>query len=419
MNINMTLKCDTCGACTNCRIGMSNRDEQPLSYCCLDCGAPIELNIGATASDIKGAQQVPGAVPFDAKTNFVDLHLDFPVSFDKYVMGMTPFMRAIARIGHENYLVHNHRLEQLNASRPHFPTFELILKLYRKRKIRPFTEELRRTFKIEVESEAPQDINAALYQLISGVMSPFARPGQSQRSVELFTDLTLHVATKDQRAWDRFIDELIDTKFLKALQGDCLQIYPRVLQAELPLRPALFLDFDHQYHQDKLPMRVSQGRFENLKDLFKDVSEIIARQLVLVAGINNLLKRCNHDKFLTRPPKANGNASYMPKTLAEFADLDFGRKQAFIDDPWYVIADEAVNNRLRNAIAHVKADYDDITQSVRYYPKKEGLERASVETLSFLEFLRWLLSAYREMHQLHHLVKCLFYYRFLIQKRDA
>jgi hypothetical protein len=109
----------------------------------------------------------------------------------------------------------------------------------------------------------------------------------------------------------------------------------------------------------------------------------------------------------------------MPKDLAEFADLDFGRKQAFIDDPWYVIADEAVNTRLRNAIAHVKADYDDITQSVRYYPKKEGLERAAVETLSFLEFLRWLLSAYREMHQLHHLVKCLFYYRFLIQKRDV
>jgi hypothetical protein len=124
-------------------------------------------------------------------------------------------------------------------------------------------------------------------------------------------------------------------------------------------------------------MRVSQGRFDNLKDLFKDVSEIIARQLVLVAGINNLLKRGGHDSFLKLPPKTNGTASYTPKNLAEFADLDFGRKQAFIDDPWYVIADEAVNNRLRNAIAHVKADYDDITQSVRHYLNKEGSERAS------------------------------------------
>jgi hypothetical protein len=297
MNINVTLKCDTCGELTNCRIGISNRDQQPLSFCCSDCGAPIDLNLGATASDIKGAQQVPSTMPFDAKTNFVDLHLDFPVSFDKYVIGMTPFMRAIERIGHENYLVHSHRLEQLNATLPHFQTFELILKLYRKQKIRPFTEELRRTFEIEVKSEAPQDINAALYQLISGVMSPFARPGQSQRSVELFTDLTHHIATKDRAAWDRFIDELIDTRFLKNLQIDCLQVYPRVLQAELPLRPALFLDFDHQYLENKIPMRVSQGRFDNLKELFKDVSEIIARQLVLVAGINNLLKRGDHDKF--------------------------------------------------------------------------------------------------------------------------
>ena len=196
---------------------MSNRDEQSLSFCCLDCGAPIDLHFSASASDIKGAQKVPGIWPFDAKTNFVDLHLDFPVSFDKYVMGMTPFMRAIKRIGNENYLVHNHRLEQLNASRPYFSTFALILKLYRKQKYRPFTEELSRTFQIEVKSEVPQDTNAALYQLISRLMSPFERPGQSQRSVELFTDLTLHVATKDRGAWDRFSDELIDTNFLKAL----------------------------------------------------------------------------------------------------------------------------------------------------------------------------------------------------------
>ena len=28
---------------------------------------------------------------------------------------------------------------------------------------------------------------------------------------------------------------------------DCLEIYPRILEAELPLRPALFLDFDKKY----------------------------------------------------------------------------------------------------------------------------------------------------------------------------
>jgi hypothetical protein len=72
MNINLTLKCDTCGELTNCRIGLSNRDEQPLSFCCLDCGAPIDLNLGAAVSDIKGAQQVPSTSPFDAETNFVD-----------------------------------------------------------------------------------------------------------------------------------------------------------------------------------------------------------------------------------------------------------------------------------------------------------------------------------------------------------
>ena len=95
-----------------------------------------------------------------------------------------------------------------------------------------------------------------------------------------------------------------------------------------------------------------------------------------------------------------GSRDHTPKSLSEYADVDFGKKLAFIDDPWYANADEAVNNRLRIAIAHCKAEYDDVKQVVHYYPRKEGPRQESVETVSFLEFMRWLLLAYREMHQL-------------------
>lgn len=80
MNVNISVECEICGDPTNCRIGMSNREEQPLRFCCQTCGSPIDIIIRASrGGDFIGAKQVqPVLYPFDDKTNFVDLHLDFP-----------------------------------------------------------------------------------------------------------------------------------------------------------------------------------------------------------------------------------------------------------------------------------------------------------------------------------------------------
>lgn len=93
-----------------------------------------------------------------------------------------------------------------------------------------------------------------------------------------------------------------------------------------------------------------------------------------------------------------------------------GSKLEFIDDPWVDLAQGTVDNRLRNAIAHYKAEYDDVTQVITFFPAREGMAQQKGENLYFLEFVRGLLLIYREMHRLHHLIKALFYYRFLILK---
>ncbi|AGI82771.1 hypothetical protein G655_19275 [Pseudomonas aeruginosa B136-33] len=36
----------------------------------------------------------------------------------------------------------------------------------------------------------------------------------------------------------------------------------------------------------------------------------------------------------------------------------------------------------------------------------------------FLEFMRMLLVAFREMHYLHHVIKCLFYYEYIIRQKQ-
>jgi hypothetical protein len=418
MNINITIVCDTCGEQTNCRIGMSNREEQPFRFCCQTCGSPIDITVRAhTGATFVGAKQVNGG-PFDDKTNFVDLHIDFPVSFGKYVMGDTPFMRAVARIGYEAMALHNASLNQLNEEEPNFRAFGLLIKLYIKGKITPFKLSCERNFNDRAKSDKPQDINAVLYRIIARMMQPFAFPGQNRADSEAFSQITIGLGQSIPTAMHAFMDEIMNTRFLKNLQTDCLEIYPRILDAELPLRPALFLDFDSEYQNDPAPMRVSSSAFETYKDLYKDMSEVISRQLVLVAALNNLLKRGDHNAFKPRIGKTAKGKDFTPQSIHDFADVPFGKKLEYIDDTWAEPAAGGADNQLRNAIAHYKTDYDEITQLITYFPRREGIKEEKGEKISFLGFMHHLLITYREMHRFHHLVKCLLYYHLLAPSRD-
>lgn len=411
MNINFTLSCEACHEHTNVRFGMSNRETQPVRFACQSCGSPIDITMVGAVPDVTGATRVQGIEPFDAETNFVDLHLDFPVSFEPYEMGMTPFMRASRRIGYAEMQLHGARLNHLNAEMQKARYFETILKLYAREKFVPFKLNIKRTFGIDVKSDRPEDRNAALYLLIAHMMAAYEYPDQSRAASDSSFDVLLEATKINKVAVETFVIEITDNKFLKNLQLDVLEIYPRMLAAELIIRPALFLDFDTEYADNPIPLRVSASEFDKFKDLYKDISEIISRQFVLVAGVNNLLKRGNHNSFAPRPN--NRGEDKAPTSLDNYADVAFGLKSDNLDDSWHTFLDDSVSNQLRNAIAHYKAEYDEVTQIVTYYPKKEGMAQEQAEKIFLIEFVRRLLTAYREMHRLHHLIKCLFYYRYL------
>jgi len=233
VNINLTVQCDTCGEKTNCRLGMSNRDEQPFRFNCKDCGSPIDITIGKTAGDIVGAKQLKGIHPFDKTTNFVDLHIDFPVSFEPYVMGLTPYMRASERIGLSEMDLHSARLNQLNQEHDKFSRFATLLKLYSNGKIGPFKALCNTLFDVTMSSDQPEDVNAALYSAIAKAMLPFAYPGQNADSVLLFEN-AIFENNINASAINSFVEEIVATGFLRNLQLDCLEIYPRILDAELP-----------------------------------------------------------------------------------------------------------------------------------------------------------------------------------------
>ena len=412
MNHNIYVKCDVCGAKTHCRVGLSNREHQPIRFRCQGCGSPIDvvvtLDHEQVTSDIAvdGAQMVEGKA-FEGGDHFVDLHLDFPVSFGKYVMGFTPFMMATQRIGHQNMQIHAMRMNWLNEVHQIEPQIKALFTLYANEKHDLFRQKVWEFLDTRMPCDTQLDINRALYYAIEKAFFPFSEPGKNVDTVVEITKLQMRLAKRDKAALDAFVQEIVDTKFLGNVQTDCLEIYPKVIDLELMFRPALFLDFDKTYGGNTY-YRVSAHEFDEVKDLFKDIAEIMSRAVVLVAGLNNLDRRGDHNKFA---PAKNA-----PTSLKEFAEWPLGLKLAQLDNCWYHINASDIDHRLRNSIAHYKAECDEVTQVITYYPKKEGLEQAVPFQLHFLDFSRKILCMFREMHRLNHLTKCLFVYYYLEMK---
>lgn len=391
---------------------MSNRDETPMRFACVNCGEPIHIIYPRKGGiKIKGAVSLPFEGPFDGSNPFVDLHIDFPVSFEPYVMGMTAFMKGVQRIGYENYQVHNHRLNALNFLYPKVDTIKRVMRLYDKNPDL-FGRLCKKEFSEELRSSEQKDLNLALYAVIAKVFFPFSMPNENAESVNIFMRVTRDLMQGKKEAFDKFIRDIISNDFLKNLQKDCLEIYPEILKYELVFRPALFLDFDQQYQNELVAFRVSTDEFLTYKDLYKDISEIMSRQMVLIAGINNIILRGDHNEF-------GDFGKRTPKSLNKYADVAFGQKIEFLDDCWYEIDESLYDNQLRNSIAHFKAEYDDVSQKITYYPRKEGMNQEKQETLFFMDFIRKCLLSYREMHRMHHLIKCLFNYYYIIYSEKA
>jgi len=437
LNINLTVECAECSNKTACRVGMSNRDVQPLKFSCKGCGSliglrfrvpnahsldsralaamlnsngskPVGVNQGVTYS-ITGAKEVPSEHPFQPGTDFVDLHLDFPVVFGAYVMGNTPYFQAVRRIGHEKASFHRDRLQLINEGYKRYSDVCNFISMYIKGFYGPFRELSRKKFKYPVRSNDLKDINAALYSVINRFVLPFVLPDDNQYWVQAYTDLFIKLATEKKDPTAAFLQKLYDTNFLTHMQRDCLKIYKPIFEAELPLRPALFLDLDPTYSEERIPMRVSSQDFFEYREVYKDMAEILSRQLVLVAAINNLLKRDNHDMFAKGKWITAKGKDLAPSSLDAYADLPLASKPKFLDDSWYTPEAATLDNKLRNAIAHNKVDYDEISQKITYYPKLEGVERETKEEIQLLDYMSGVLNLFREVHRLHHLVKCLNY----------
>lgn len=160
---------------------MSNRDVQPLKFSCKKCGTLIGIHVTAKGADtldsraiaafragkkpqnvylnqgvnwkVTNASEVALEGMFDAKLDFVDLHLDFPVVFGIYVPGNTPYMQAVGRSSTQMAAFHRERLGLINDQHKKYPQVIELISKYTKGFYGPFSDYAKKRFKLHVKGK--------------------------------------------------------------------------------------------------------------------------------------------------------------------------------------------------------------------------------------------------------------------------
>lgn len=421
MNICTRYQCDTCNTLIDCRIGMSNRDVQPFQFACPGCKERITFTLGC--DDLKGATETKDIKgPFAGENHFVDLHLDFPVSFGKYQLGDTAFFRVINAIGQPAYHHLKFRLDLLNKLYPKKRDLRRLIAQYKRGDIKAFEKvvrDLNELHGVELKSHKKQDVLAALYSATSIMSSPLTIHEHNKELSEEMPKMLFTLHSQHNENLGAFFDCIIDSGFLKTAHLDCISLYPKLITLDLPLRPALYYDYTNE-DLSAVPARVSTSDFDTCNNTYKDLAEVYSRQLVLVAGLNNLMHRGDFNLFSDAVRLNNKNKVIKNfSSLNNYANVDLGCKLSAIDDSFFKFDTDAIDTKLRNGIAHFKYDYDEVTQVITYSSAKEGLLREKIIEMTFMAFMRKMLLLFREVHSLNHIIKTLLYHSVFILKKDV
>lgn len=420
MNYLQQFKCLVCDTVIDARIGMSNRDIQPFQFACPNCENSITFTIGVEEPTFNGAEPIE-TKNFGSVNPFIDLHLDFPVGFGKYEIGKTAFLKVTRAIGQENYLMLNSRLDGMNYIYKYRDKLQRVITQYKQGNYNTFSNIMKElpTLK-KPRSLKIQDILSALYTATSVMSFPFTIHAHNAEISEEMPKFLHHIQQSNRKQLNDFLDDIIKSEFLKSLHFDCLSLYPKMLDFELPSRPALYYDYDKQTDLSLIPARVSTAEFDDCNNFYKDLSEVFSRQLVIVAGLNNLLKRGDYNNF-DNSVRLNKKGDLIKgfSSLNEYANIDIGAKINGLDDSFYLVDMSALDNQLRNGIAHYKYEYKESTQIITYYYAKEGMGRTKYNELSFMAFTRKLLLLFREVHSINHIIKTLYFYCIFIAKKKV
>lgn len=386
MTISGTLICTTCGNKIRVRYQVGYINPVNVRIGCQGCGKIIKGIIDQRKSLFEFDTEKWDS-NYVETTQTVSISTELPVSSVTNENGpflLTPFL-AIGSIvgGIENIQEFGKKLRELQPLHDtKFEKFELITDLFSNNSFDYFLMEAKKEFrpnlslKLTEYDEFANVLNLITNDFLKLVETDYYRSHFKDTIISIIFEPNSHKRTELRNLVNQLeVYTNLKDEFVK---GQALLVrFLRNIKSFLPVVVLSYNnDFAKQYNSD---LTITTFDYWELKDMYVEQFEFLARTSSIHFGLLNLTERNDYDDF--------GSINDC-STLEDYQKKDNGIKKEIIKKST-ILNDyflNTLNNQIRNGIGHLKTKYNPVNQEIKYFPYNKKTKINQSKTISLIDF---------------------------------
>ena len=144
--------------------------------------------------------------------------------------------------------------------------------------------------------------------------------------------------------------------------------------------PVIALSYGKGFNAEfKNEFLITTFSFEELRDIYKDSFELLARISLIYIGFSNYIRNNNPNDF--------SDISRIPDLTSYYKLNNGNKKDILVKIPLLKKYFRSIlDNKLRNAIGHNKTEYYSVEQLIKYYPFSDITKKDTYEKKSLVDF---------------------------------
>jgi hypothetical protein len=396
---------------------VSNRAREPFKFDCQECGQEISgvFLTDQTQARVLGLTDMSGADLAESESDakyYHQYHPDFAIDTTSPTwpggLSLTPFMEATMRHGPE-FMERMRRVGLFReAVRSNGNDVVRTLRNFRTNKLKQYDEDVTRLGHPPIMAGGKSSARVcALSAVLRDILDPLFGGKVHGDRLSAIRQLIRDLADRDRAKFNAMLTELTGGP-LPAFQYELLEVLSRFLRLTEELR-AVLPEWNPEDPDAAWPAHLKvtgQSRFHDIKAVYVDAYEAIARGLTVIVALQNLRDRGDPHSF---PPHPDLGKRFAPKDIFDFHKDNNAPKLAYLRgdalfELWFLTA---LDPKLRNAIGHYSAVFEPAEGSISYISDKKTGAR---EVISYAQFLRSILRVILCCYELHEAVAILLIY---------
>ena len=377
---NYLVKCNICGRVCNLKYQLGFSKKHPIRYKCM-CGVSIrgeyreEKGIEFENATMLTEQGTPNYVVVSSGEFLTNL--PFQVKNIEETFGLSPFIKATQMLDYEEYRktftsIHNYRDNRRSIVRA-------INELYIANNIKSLKQTIRTNFDLDGKI-FPLNNAADILRAVT-MINQFQFLGlKNGNNTRMVTNCFISTYKNYSLESDKFIDFLSQLSYLleckKQIYNICDQIYEKI---DL-LFPAVSIDF----YKDKKScftgkFAITTTSFEDIKQLYVDLYELICNLLIIPIGLDNIIKRKNYNEV----QKVDGlNISELKEIPTKMKNKGNIIKLIDTKGSFGSLICTCLNSDIRNSIGHFTYESEEIADSygqrICFYDSKNRTKSVNI-----------------------------------------